>query len=69
MTDTCFADHARRLAGFVCLQLGWRPDHFWDATPAELAAIWASHQQISEPFNTPPSMHDITNLMEKFPDG
>ena len=28
---------ARRLAGAAAQLLGWRPDDFWDATPAELA--------------------------------
>jgi len=34
-----FADGARRLAGLVPRALGWRPGEFWQATPAELAAI------------------------------
>lgn len=29
---------ARRLAGVAARLLGWRPDEFWGATPAELAA-------------------------------
>ena len=28
---------ARRLAGVAAKLLGWRPDEFWAATPAELA--------------------------------
>jgi uncharacterized phage protein (TIGR02216 family) len=32
-------DGARRLAGLVPRALGWRPHEFWNATPAELAAI------------------------------
>jgi hypothetical protein len=35
----CFADAAARLAGLVPRLLGWSPDAFWNATPAELAAI------------------------------
>ena len=34
-----FADSARRLAGITARELGWSPDIFWQATPAELAAI------------------------------
>lgn len=34
-----FAAGAGRLAGLVPRALGWRPHEFWNATPAELAAI------------------------------
>jgi len=30
---------ARRLSGLAARLLGWRPGEFWDATPAELAAV------------------------------
>lgn len=36
-----FADGALRLAGLVPRLTGWTPQAFWDATPAELAAILA----------------------------
>ena len=36
-----FAASAARLAGLIPRVLGWRPDDFWNATPAELAAIVA----------------------------
>lgn len=36
-----FAAGALRLAGLTARALGWRPDDFWSATPAELAAILA----------------------------
>ncbi len=45
MTES-FAPHALRLAGIVCRQLGWHPALFWDATPAEIAAIFASDQPL-----------------------
>lgn len=35
-----FAERARRLSGFAIRALGWTPDVFWRATPAELAAIF-----------------------------
>ena len=38
MTGT-FGSGAQRLAGLAAQLLGWRPDEFWAATPAELAAI------------------------------
>lgn len=34
-----FAESAARLAGVAGWLLGWRPDEFWRATPAELGAV------------------------------
>lgn len=34
-----FAESAERIFGQCALLLGWRPDEFWSATPAEVAAI------------------------------
>ena len=34
-----FSEGAARLAGLAGALLGWRPDEFWRATPAELAAV------------------------------
>lgn len=34
-----FAEAAGRLAGIAGWLLGWRPDEFWRATPAELASV------------------------------
>jgi uncharacterized phage protein (TIGR02216 family) len=36
-----FGPIALRLAGLAARLLGWRPDEFWSATPAELAAALA----------------------------
>jgi len=36
---TRFADAAGRLAGVAGWLLGWRPDEFWRATPADLASV------------------------------
>lgn len=36
-----FADAAGRLAGMASLIVGWRPEEFWRATPAELGAVAA----------------------------
>ena len=33
------AEGARRRAGVAGWLLGWRPEEFWRATPAELAAV------------------------------
>nr|WP_121117169.1 phage tail assembly chaperone [Croceibacterium ferulae] len=32
-------DRAARLAGVIPAMVGWRPDEFWSATPAEVSAI------------------------------
>ena len=36
-----FGEGAARLAGIVGAGLGWSPDAFWQATPAEIAAVVA----------------------------
>jgi hypothetical protein len=57
-----FADGARRLAGLVPRALGWRPDEFWSATPAELAAIL---EDGGERGGEPLSRAELTSLMER----
>lgn len=37
--DTRFGEAAARLSGQAALLIGWSPDTFWAATPAEIAAI------------------------------
>jgi uncharacterized phage protein (TIGR02216 family) len=37
-----FSEGAGRLAGLAGALLGWRPDEFWRATPAELASVVAA---------------------------
>ena len=57
-----FADGAARLAGQVPRLLGWRPQDFWDATPAELTAILTSF----EPAGTEPlSRSELDRLLEQ----
>lgn len=36
--NTSFAAATLTLSGIAARLLGWRPDEFWKATPAELAA-------------------------------
>lgn len=64
-----FADHANRLAGLVCWRLGWPPDDFWNATPAELQTILRAQHEAGEVSETPPNRAYIAALMEEFPDG
>jgi Phage tail assembly chaperone protein, TAC len=55
---------ARQLAGQTALLLGWRPDDFWNATPAELAAILSAFTPEAEAADNA----TLTQLMELFPD-
>lgn len=55
-----FSDNAARLAGLVPRLLGWTPAAFWEATPAELAAILAP-----APAGEPLLRHELETLMER----
>ncbi len=61
-----FAATARHLAGLAGAVLGWRPDEFWRATPAELGAILAALAGEQTP---PPDATLVAQLKEQFPDG
>ena len=63
-----FSEAARLLAGLAGAMLGWRPDEFWSATPAELAAvIEALCGAGANP--PPPSRDEVERLRRMFPDG
>jgi Phage tail assembly chaperone protein, TAC len=57
---------AIRLAGLTAVHLGWTPDIFWAATPAELAEVLAA---FTPDTGTALSSPDLATLMEQFPDG
>lgn len=61
-----FSQTAARLAGMAGALLGWRPDEFWAATPAELAAVLTALVGDDQPAA---SVDDLARLKEKFPDG
>lgn len=62
MTDKAsFGEGARRLSGLAARLLGWRPDEFWAATPAELAAILAPD---APPGTAPLTREEMNRLME-----
>lgn len=63
-----FADGAARLAGLAGALLGWRPDEFWRATPAELAAVIGALGG-SGPAGAAAARGDLARLQEMFPDG
>lgn len=60
-----FSESAGRLAGLAGALLGWRPDEFWRATPAELAAVLGA----MFPVPASASSDDLARLMRMFPDG
>jgi uncharacterized phage protein (TIGR02216 family) len=60
-----FAESAARLAGLAGALLGWRPEEFWRATPAELAAVLGPMAPQGE---DGASGADLARLMEMFPD-
>jgi uncharacterized phage protein (TIGR02216 family) len=55
---------ARRLAGAAAQMLGWSPDTFWNATPAELCDAFSPPGEAGEA----PSRAAIDALMTRFPD-
>jgi len=61
-----FAPGALRLAGLACRALGWRPSHFWDATPAEMASVLAP-QAGGDP--APLGRAELERMMEDDRDG
>jgi uncharacterized phage protein (TIGR02216 family) len=63
---SAFAGAAVRLAGLAALRLGWPPDIFWNATPAELAVIVGAG---AEDAAVPVDMRALRALMEDNPDG
>ena len=65
MNDS-FGATAARLAGIAGAVLGWSADRFWNATPAELAAVLNALNPEDEQGLT---TGGLRHLMELFPDG
>ncbi len=63
-----FAEAAARLAGRAGAVLGWSPDRFWRATPAELQRIVTAMTGGTEG-GDPPSPATLARLREMYPDG
>lgn len=61
-----FAASAIRLGGMAAVILGWRPDDFWRATPAELESVLAV---IAPPGEAAGDAALVARLKEIFPDG
>ena len=62
-----FSEAAARLAGIAGAVLGWRPDEFWRATPAELTAVLLALAGGSGA--APVTGDELARLKERFPDG
>ena len=62
-----FSEAAGRLAGLAGALLGWRPDEFWRATPAELAAVLRALTGGGDA--APVTGDELARLKEMFPDG
>lgn len=61
-----FSHASLRLCGLAGAVLGWRPDEFWAATPAELAAVLGV---FADDEVEPATGGDLSRLMEMYPDG
>ena len=59
-----FGASAARLAGAAAGLLGWRPDEFWAATPAELVTSLG----LGEAGGEPADRGVIDALLARFPD-
>lgn len=60
-----FSEAAGRLAGLAGALLGWRPEEFWRATPAELGAVLGA---MAGSDVEAASRSDLERLMQRFPD-
>ena len=60
-----FGSAAARLSGAASMLLGWRPDDFWAATPAELATALNGADDGGQ---TPVDRTILEALSERFPD-
>lgn len=59
-----FGEAAARLCSVAAMLLGWRPDEFWNATPAELALALEQPATAADP----PDRPTIDELKRRFPD-
>ena len=64
--DDHFSAKVLTLSGQSALLLGWRPDDFWNATPAELATVLQAFRHSIE---AGADGDVLKTLMELFPDG
>jgi hypothetical protein len=67
MMDERFGPAALALAGVTARVLGWRPDDFWAATPADVAAVLAAWRADDEAAGI--DRAGLAMMMEQCPDG
>jgi len=58
-----FGEAAARLCNAAAVLLGWRPEEFWEATPAELALALEAPERVEGP-----DYAIIEALKRRFPD-
>lgn len=66
MVGERFGPAALTLLGVMARVPGWRPHEFWNATPADVAAVlagWRDNEAVG------PDRAGLTAMMEQFPDG
>lgn len=64
MADGRFGPAAVALAGVMARALGWRPDEFWAATPADVATVLATEGEAGAGMDG----RALATMMERFPD-
>ena len=60
-TERRFGRSALRLSGLAARLLGWLPDEFWNATPADLAAALSPYAAEGQPL----ARSELNRLMER----
>lgn len=66
MAEERFARAARRLSRIAAQAFGWTPDTFWNATPAEFAALFETDEEPAEALLT---QADLQAMMERDDNG
>lgn len=64
-----FAERAERLAGLAGALLGWGPDRFWAATPAELETALRGLGAGAGDTDPPADADLLARMRGMFPDG
>ena len=65
--SVAFGSGAVRLAGLMGRLAGWSPDQFWQATPADVAAVLAAWAEDDDAASM--ERGALAAMMERFPDG
>ena len=67
MEEERFGATALALVGLMARGLGWRPDEFWNATPADVAAVLGTWRDAAAEAGV--DRAGLAAMMEQFPDG